>query len=71
MLTGHGERSRVMEAVNVGVNEFLLKPVSTKALLARFVSLIAKPRRMVRKGDYYGPEPRRCRATSRKPRAWS
>jgi two-component system chemotaxis response regulator CheY len=59
MLTGHGERSRVVEAVNLGVNEFLLKPVSTTALLARFVSLIARPRRMVRKGSYYGPEPRR------------
>jgi hypothetical protein len=28
-------------------------------LLARLVSLIANPRRMVRIGDYYGPEPRR------------
>lgn len=59
MLTGHGERSRVIEAVNLGVNDFLLKPVSTKALLTRLVSLITKPRPMVRKGDYYGPEPRR------------
>jgi CheY-like chemotaxis protein len=59
MLTAYGERSRVVEAVNLGVNDFLLKPVSTKALLGRLVSLIAKPRRMVRKGSYYGPEPRR------------
>ena len=59
MLTGHGERSRVVAAVNLGVNDFLVKPVSTKALLARLVSLIANPRRMVRIGDYYGPEPRR------------
>jgi two-component system, chemotaxis family, chemotaxis protein CheY len=59
MLTAHGERSRVVEAVNLGVNEFLVKPVSTKALLGRLVSLIANPRRMVRNGDYYGPEPRR------------
>ena len=58
MLTGHGERSRVVAAVNLGVNEFLVKPVSTKALLARLVSLIANPRPMVRIGDYYGPEPR-------------
>jgi two-component system, chemotaxis family, chemotaxis protein CheY len=58
MLTGHGERSRVIAAVNLGVNEFLVKPVSTKALLARLVSLIANPRPMVRIGDYYGPEPR-------------
>jgi DNA-binding response OmpR family regulator len=49
----------VVEAVNLGVNEFLLKPVSTSALLARLVSILSRPRRMVRKGDYYGPEPRR------------
>ncbi len=59
MLTAHGERSRVIEAINLGVNDFLVKPVSTKALLGRLVSLIANPRRMVKKGDYYGPEPRR------------
>jgi len=58
MLTAFGERSRVVEAVQLGVNEFLLKPVSSKALQARLISIIAKPRRMVKKGDYYGPEPR-------------
>src|SRR2546421_19843 len=35
MLTGHGERSRVLEAVRLGVHEFLLKPVSSSALVAR------------------------------------
>lgn len=59
MLTGHGERSRVIAAVNLGVNDFLVKPVSAKALFGRLVSLITEPRRMVRIGDYYGPEPRR------------
>lgn len=58
MLTGYGERSRVVEAVRLGVNEFLLKPVSTQALLARIAAVLTKPRRMVQKGDYYGPEPR-------------
>ena len=58
MLTCHGERSRVVEAVNLGVNEFLVKPVSTKALLARLVSVLTRPRRMVKRGDFYGPEPR-------------
>jgi two-component system, chemotaxis family, chemotaxis protein CheY len=58
MLTGHSERSRVVAAVNLGVNDFLVNPVSTKALLGRLISLIANPRRMVRIGDYYGPEPR-------------
>jgi CheY-like chemotaxis protein len=59
MLTAHGERSRVVEAVKLGVNEFLLKPVSSTALLARMVSILANPRRMVKKGDHYVPEPRK------------
>jgi two-component system, chemotaxis family, chemotaxis protein CheY len=58
MLTAYGERSRVVEAVRLGVNEFLLKPVSSKVLLARLVSVLAKPRRMVKKGGLYVPEPR-------------
>ena len=59
MLTGHSERSRVIEAMQVGVNEYLIKPVSSTALLARIVSILAKPRRMTKNGDYYGPEPRK------------
>ena len=59
MLTGFSERSRVVEAVDLGVNEFLLKPVSATALLARIVSILIKPRKMVQRGDYYGPEPRK------------
>jgi two-component system chemotaxis response regulator CheY len=59
MLTGHGEPSRVIEAMRVGVHEFLLKPVSGKALHARLASVLLKPRPMVRRGDYYGPEPRK------------
>jgi CheY-like chemotaxis protein len=59
MLSGHGERSRVMEAVRLGVHEFLLKPVSSNALQARILSVLTKPRVMVRRGSYYGPEPRK------------
>jgi two-component system chemotaxis response regulator CheY len=59
MLTGHGERARVLEAVRVGVHEFLLKPVSSKALEGRILSVLTKPRPMVKRGDYYGPEPRK------------
>ena len=58
MLTGHGERSRVVEAIQIGVNEFLLKPVSTKALQSRLISVLTKPRPVVKSGDYYGPVPR-------------
>jgi CheY-like chemotaxis protein len=59
MLTGHGERSRVLEAVRLGVHEFLLKPVSSSSLQARILSVLTKPRAMVRRGEYYGPEPRK------------
>src|SRR5882757_11302030 len=59
MLTGHVERWRVMEATRLGVNEFLKKPVSGKALLDRMVAILTRPRPMVRLGSYYGPEPRR------------
>ena len=59
MLSAHGERWRVVEAVRLGVNEFLKKPVSGKALLDRIVAILTRPRAMVRLGDYYGPEPRK------------
>jgi CheY-like chemotaxis protein len=59
MVTGSSERSRVIKAVRSGVNEYLLKPVSSTALLARIVHILTKPRRMVTLGDYYGPEPRK------------
>jgi two-component system, chemotaxis family, chemotaxis protein CheY len=58
MLTGHGERSRVVEAIGLGVNEFLLKPVSTKTLLSRLISIVAQPRPMFKLGNSYVPEPR-------------
>jgi CheY-like chemotaxis protein len=58
MVTGHGQRSRVVEAVNLGVHEFLVKPVSSNALLSRIISVVTMPRPMIRRGNYYGPEPR-------------
>ena len=63
MLTGHGERSRVIEAIQIGVNEFLLKPVSSKALQGRLVSVLTKPRTVVKAGGYYGPVPRNLAAS--------
>jgi two-component system, chemotaxis family, chemotaxis protein CheY len=59
ILTGHCERWRVVEAVRLGVNEFLTKPVSAKALYDRLISITMQPRPVVQMGDYYGPEPRK------------
>ena len=58
MLTGHSERWRVMEALRLGVNEYLLKPVSSKMLLDRLVATLTRPRPIIKVGSYYGPEPR-------------
>ncbi len=59
MLTAHGERWRVVEAVKLGVNEYLTKPVSAKSLYDRLVAISLVPRPNVQLGDYYGPEPRK------------
>jgi len=59
MLSGYGERWRVVEAVRLGVNEYLVKPVSAKALYDRLTAIIMLPRPTVQLGDYYGPEPRK------------
>jgi two-component system, chemotaxis family, chemotaxis protein CheY len=59
MLTGHGEKSRVMEAIRLGIHEYLLKPVSSQALLGRILAILGNPRPMVSKGSFYGPEPRK------------
>ena len=58
MLTGHVERWRIVQAVKLGVNEFLCKPVSAKALQERLISILLKPRASVQFGEYYGPVPR-------------
>ena len=59
VLTAHGERWRILQAAKLGINEFLCKPVSAKALYDRILSVLLKPRASVRLGGYYGPVPRR------------
>jgi len=44
MLTGHSEQSSVVEAMRLGVHEFLVKPVSGKALHERLASVLLNPR---------------------------
>jgi CheY-like chemotaxis protein len=64
MLTGRAQRSTVMAALRGGAHEFLLKPTSPKALGDRLLSIVAKPRPMVKVGDYYVPQPRRMLPSS-------
>lgn len=59
MLTHCAERSSVVQAIQAGVHEFLIKPTSPKALRDRLTSIAVNPRPMVKVGDNYVPEPRR------------
>jgi two-component system, chemotaxis family, chemotaxis protein CheY len=59
MITGHAERSRVIEARDAGVNEFVVKPLTARALLSRLDSVIMRPRAFIRCKTYFGPDRRR------------
>src|SRR5690606_32770710 len=59
MMTGHSEKSRVTEARDAGVNEFVVKPITAKALLDRIQAVIFKPRPFVKTETYFGPCRRR------------
>ncbi|HYM19020.1 MAG TPA: response regulator, partial [Micropepsaceae bacterium] len=61
MLTGHTSIEKVHAARDAGVNEFLAKPVSSKAVIARLISVIEHPRAFVRTKSYFGPCRRRRR----------
>jgi CheY-like chemotaxis protein len=59
MLTGYTQADRVERARDAGINEFLAKPVSPRALMQRLMSVIDQPRPFVRTGSYFGPCRRR------------
>jgi two-component system chemotaxis response regulator CheY len=59
MLTYGATRAHILEALRVGVHEFLVKPTSAKALCDRLMSIVIKPRPMMTVGKYYVPKPRR------------
>ncbi|HTO39429.1 MAG TPA: response regulator [Rhizomicrobium sp.] len=59
MLTGYSQLDHVIKARDAGVNEFLAKPVSVKAILSRLIAVIEYPRPYVRTKVYFGPCRRR------------
>ena len=59
MLTGHAARQRVEEARDAGVTEFVVKPVTARAVLDRINAVINKARPFVRTSEYFGPDRRR------------
>src|SRR5471030_805851 len=59
MLTGHSEKQRVILARDVGVTEFLAKPISAKGLYDRVVNVVVNPRPFIKTNTYFGPDRRR------------
>ena len=59
MITGHSERARVEEARDAGVTEFVAKPLTARALLARIEAVIFRPRPFIRCTTFFGPDRRR------------
>jgi hypothetical protein len=49
----------VQEARDVGVNEFLSKPVTARGVLSRIAQVVDNPRPYVRTDGYFGPDRRR------------
>jgi CheY-like chemotaxis protein len=62
MITGHSTSAKVHEARDAGVNEFLAKPLSARAVLERLHRAIDQPPSFVRREGYVGPDRRRRRA---------
>jgi DNA-binding response OmpR family regulator len=59
MMTGHSAKRRVCEARDAGVTEFLVKPITAKAVLDRIQAVIFHARPFVRTENYFGPDRRR------------
>lgn len=59
MISGHSEYWRIQRARNAGINEYLVKPVSPKALFSRIRAVIERPRPFIKTAGYFGPDRRR------------
>lgn len=59
MITAYSERGRVLEAINAGVDEFLVKPVRAVDVANRVNAVVERRRPFVNAGGYFGPDRRR------------
>ncbi len=59
LMTGFSEKKRVVDARDVGITEFLVKPFNARDLYKRLQQIIEKPRQFVRCEDFFGPDRRR------------
>ncbi len=59
MVSGHTELSRILEARDAGVTEFVTKPVTAHSLLTRLDTALVQPRAFVSTRNFVGPDRRR------------
>lgn len=59
MITAYSERSRVLDAINAGVDEFLVKPIRPVDVANRVNAVVERRRPFVKSGGYFGPDRRR------------
>lgn len=59
MVTAYSERRRVLDAINAGVDEFLVKPVRSVDVANRVNAVIERRRPFVKSSTYFGPDRRR------------
>jgi two-component system, chemotaxis family, chemotaxis protein CheY len=59
MMTSQSMKSRVAQARDAGVTEFLTKPMSVKSVYSRICAIIERPRDFVIAHTYVGPDRRR------------
>lgn len=63
MVSGHTDLASVERARDIGVTEFLSKPISARSLYERLIQVLDRPRQFVETPTYRGPD-RRRRSTS-------
>lgn len=59
LVTGYSALTRVAQARDAGVTEFMVKPFSANDLAKRLAYVINKPRDFIECSDYFGPDRRR------------
>lgn len=58
-LTGHGEAIYVKKARDLGMNEFMVKPVMLDTLQQKLEAVLNNPRTFIKQASYVGPDRRR------------
>jgi DNA-binding response OmpR family regulator len=61
MLTAYTETSKVREARDAGVTEFMAKPFASDSLYLRIQTIVNRPRSFVRTKEFFGPDRRRLK----------